>query len=356
MWRSQCALCIEKAKQKKCQGKAAEKRGGKRELKEVEVEREAGPLAVDNVRLTRDEEETLRCMIDAGASSLFHVRSSSSFPSPSHSSPLFQSSIEIFPSVPSQTFVEWNCAQSLSRPCFSESVTRDMFSELFVTTRILASHLPFLQGLPLPDVVFLSFNDSTLPNDPSSSPSASSSSSSSFSFSSSSSSSFPPFSPPLHRPRLLLLPPFIAKRMSENFPTTFMSIGPGFPSPEMMTKTPSSPSQLSLSPSRSVAPSLSLTLYSSLSWWLGVLLYHLLAGFCPFFSKGRDTKSGYEAVRNGRYVSLEQFEFWKSVREEPKQLIKNLLIADPAVCISQNNLSLSLFFSFSHLTSLKNLS
>ena len=61
-------------------------------------------------------------------------------------------------------------------------------------------------------------------------------------------------------------------------------------------------------------------------WSLGVVLYILLCGFPPFYDDS--TRILFEIIKQGRYDFPP--EYWDDVSESAKDLIRKLLVVDPA--------------------------
>lgn len=60
-------------------------------------------------------------------------------------------------------------------------------------------------------------------------------------------------------------------------------------------------------------------------WSLGVILYVLLCGFCPFFDE--NTPALFRAITQGNYSFPSPY--WDDISEQAKDLIKRLLVVNP---------------------------
>ena len=63
-------------------------------------------------------------------------------------------------------------------------------------------------------------------------------------------------------------------------------------------------------------------------WSLGVIIYMLLCGFPPFFDAQGNQKRLYKLIKLGKYRFPSPY--WDYVSENAKDLVRNLLVLDPA--------------------------
>jgi len=63
-------------------------------------------------------------------------------------------------------------------------------------------------------------------------------------------------------------------------------------------------------------------------WSAGVILYIILCGFPPFFDENEDMPRLYQKIKNAQYDMPSPY--WDSVSSNAKDLVKKLLVADPA--------------------------
>jgi len=63
-------------------------------------------------------------------------------------------------------------------------------------------------------------------------------------------------------------------------------------------------------------------------WSLGVVLFMLLGGYPPFYETGDDQKTLYRKIVTATYNFHD--ENWNGVSEEAKDLVRQLLVIDPA--------------------------